>query len=178
MTFTSTPIHGLFEVSMQLHADERGHFARSWCKREFEENGLDPRLVQCSVSFNRRRATLRGMHFQVEPYPESKLVRCSRGAIFDVALDLRPTSSTYCHWFGAELTADNYKALFIPPGCAHGFISLEDSTEVYYQMSEFFHPDLSQGVRWNDPAFSIQWPLEPVVMAERDRTYPDFVPEK
>jgi dTDP-4-dehydrorhamnose 3,5-epimerase len=159
---------------MELHRDERGFFARSWCEREFRENGLNPKLVQCSISYNERKGTLRGVHYQAPPYPEAKLVRCTKGSLYDVALDLRPDSPSYLRSTGVELTAANHRALYIPEGCAHGFLTLEESTEALYQMSEFYHPERARGVRWNDPAFGIVWPGVAEVISERDRSFPDF----
>lgn len=164
-------------VELEPRADERGFFARSYCVREFEAHGLEPRIVQCNVSYNRHRGTLRGMHYQAAPHGEAKLVRCTRGAIYDVILDLRPESATFCQWRGVELRAEPgvpARMLYVPVGFAHGYLTLEDDTEVFYQMSEFYSPEASRGVRWDDPAFGIEWP-EPVrVISERDRTYPDF----
>jgi dTDP-4-dehydrorhamnose 3,5-epimerase len=177
MIFHETKLSGVFEVSLEPRRDERGFFARSWCQKEFESQGLNSRLVQCDISFNARRGTLRGMHYQADPYPEDKLVRCTKGAIYDVVLDLRPQSATFRQWIGVSLTSDNYDMLYIPRGCAHGFLTLEDQAEVFYQMSEFYHPELAQGVRWNDPAFGIGWPAEVLVISDRDRTYPDFAGE-
>lgn len=174
MLFHPTSISGVCEIAIQAHADERGFFARTWCTREFEDNGLNPSLVQCSISFNAHRGTLRGMHYQMEPHPEAKLVRCTRGAVYDVALDLRPNSATFGHWAAAVLTAEKRNMLYVPEGCAHGFLTLEDNSEVLYQMTEFYHPDLGRGLRWDDPAFAIEWPFAPVVLSERDRTYADF----
>ncbi len=176
MILTGTSIPGAYLVDIEPHQDDRGFFARTWCTQDFEKNGLDARLVQCNVSFNQQRGTLRGMHFQAEPFPEAKLVRCTQGAIFDVVLDLRPDSSSYLKWVGVELTASNRRALFVPAGCAHGFQSLSDNTEVFYQMTEFFHPDLANGVRWNDPAFGIKWPIAVPILSSRDAAYPDFLP--
>lgn len=174
MVFHETKIKGVFEIHLEPKADERGFFARSWCERECESAGINPKVVQCNLSFNARKGTLRGMHYQAHPHAEAKLVRCTRGAIYDVAVDLRSDSPTFKQWLGATLTAGNRKMLYIPEGCAHGFLTLEDETEVFYQMSEFYHADLGQGVRWNDPAFGIVWPDEVHIIAERDRTYPDF----
>ncbi len=174
MIFRETHLAGVFEVHIEPFGDERGFFARTWCQREFEEHGLNSHLVQCSLSFNPVKGTLRGMHFQEEPYPETKLVRCTRGAIYDVVIDLRRGSPTFRQWIAAHLTAENHAMLSIPPGCAHGLLTLEDNTEAFYQMSEFYHPDLSRGVRWNDPAFGVDWPHAPVLLSDRDRTYPDF----
>lgn len=161
-------------VDVEPREDERGMFCRSWCAREFANAGLDHHLTQCNLSFNSYRGTLRGMHYQADPYPEAKLVRCERGAIYDVALDLRKASPTYLKWTSAELTSDNRRSLFVPAGCAHGFQVLEDNTEVFYQMSESYHPDLALGVRWDDPAFGISWPLENPLLSARDASYPDF----
>lgn len=174
MIFLETSLPGVWEIALDLRDDERGFFARSWCEKEFQDNGLNTKLAQCSISFNIRRGTLRGMHYQAAPYQEAKLVRCTRGSIFDVAIDLRPNSPTFKRWVGAELTAENRRMLYIPEGCAHGFLTLEDETEVFYQISEFYHPETAQGFRWNDPAFQIAWPVDPVVISERDRTYPNF----
>lgn len=177
MIFNATRLAGVFDIELELYQDERGFFARSWCRKEFEQHSLNPRLVQCNVSFNHKRGTLRGLHLQSEPHAEAKLVRCTRGAIFDVAVDLRPGSQTYLKWVGATLSADNRRALYIPEGCAHGFLTFEDETEIFYQMSAFYEPSASRGFRWNDPAFAIEWPGEVKVISERDATYPDFRPE-
>jgi dTDP-4-dehydrorhamnose 3,5-epimerase len=174
MRFSETALAGVFQIELERHPDERGFFARTWCEKEFAGKGLNPRLVQCSISFNARKGTLRGVHYQAKPYPECKLVRCTRGSLYDVALDLRLNSPTYLRWIGAELTAENHRALYIPEGCAHGFLTLEDNTEALYQMSEFYYAEAARGVRWNDPAFSIEWPFEPQVISERDSAYPDF----
>ena len=174
MNFLPTKVDGVFEVHVEPHFDERGSFARTWCRNEFMLNGLNPNLAQCSISFNASRGTLRGIHFQNTPHCETKLVRCTRGAIYDVAVDLRSDSPTFRMWTGATLTAANRQALYIPEGCAHGFLTLQDETEVFYQISEFYHPGAGRGVRWNDPAFGIVWPEEVHVIADRDRTYPDF----
>jgi dTDP-4-dehydrorhamnose 3,5-epimerase len=174
MTFHETSLAGVFEIRLERMADERGFFARTWCQREFETQGLNPRLVQCSVSFNTRKGTLRGIHYQAVPCPETKLVRCTRGAIYDVVIDLRRQSPTFRHWIGIDLTASNRHMLYIPEGCAHGFLTLEAETEVFYQMSEFYRPELARGVRWNDPAFNVVWPSVVEVISERDRNYPDF----
>jgi dTDP-4-dehydrorhamnose 3,5-epimerase len=175
MIFTEMELRGLYLVEMERREDERGFFARAWCRDEFEAHGLDGRLVQCNVSFNHRRGTLRGMHYQAEPYPEAKLVRCTQGAIYDVAIDLRPTAPTFRQWVSVELTAANRRMLYIPAGFAHGFQTLVGDSEVFYQMSEFYHPELARGVRWNDPAFAIRWPLTDPFLSERDGGYSDFV---
>ena len=174
MIYHETGLAGVVEIELDIHSDDRGFFARAWCEREFAARGLNPRLVQCNISGNRRKGTLRGIHHQAAPYAEAKLVRCTRGRIFDVAVDLRQGSPTFCHWFGAELSAENHRALYIPEGCGHGFLTLEDETELFYQMSEFYQPESARGVRWNDAAFGIVWPGAVEVISERDRTYPDF----
>jgi dTDP-4-dehydrorhamnose 3,5-epimerase len=174
MQLSATKLAGVFTVDLDLKQDARGFFARLWCPREMSEAGLSPKLAQCSLSYNTLRGTLRGMHYQAAPYQEAKLVRCIRGALWDVALDLRPGSPTFRMWTGVELSRENRRALYIPEGCAHGFVTLEPDTEILYQISEFYDADAARGVRWNDPAFGIDWP-EPVrVIAPRDRDYPDF----
>jgi len=170
--FRGTTLPGVYVVELEPRSDHRGLFARTWCQREFAEHGLNPRLVQCSLSFNRRRGTLRGMHYQAAPYAEAKLVRCTQGAIWDVALDLRNNSPTFRQHVGVELTAENRKALYIPEGVAHGFQTLVDDTEVLYQMSEFHVPDAARGVRYDDPAFAIPWPITEPILLDRDRAYP------
>ena len=175
MRFVETKIPGVFEISIEPKSDERGFFARGWCAQEFQRHGLNPKLVQCSISFNTRKGTLRGVHYQAAPYQEAKLVRCTRGSIFDVAIDLRPHSRTFKSWVSAVLTAEQRNALYVPEGCAHGFLTLEDNTEVFYQMSEVFSADSARGVRWDDPAFQIAWPARVERISERDRTCPDFV---
>src|ERR1700739_544389 len=174
MLFHETKLPGVFELHISLLSDNRGFFARTWCQDEFKENGLDAHLVQCSISFNRRRGTLRGVHYQAEPFSETKIVRCTAGAIFDVALDLRKDSPTYKQWFGTVLSAENRLSLYVPKGCAHGFLTLADDTEVLYQMSESYHPESALGVRWDDPCFQIEWPGKVEVISERDRDLPDF----
>jgi dTDP-4-dehydrorhamnose 3,5-epimerase len=175
MRFIELALPGLFLVELELIQDERGFFARSWCQREFAEHGLNPQLVQCNVSFNHKRGTLRGLHYQTEPHAEDKLVRCTRGSIFDVALDLRPDSPTYLRWLGIELTEDNARMLYIPKGFAHGFQTLADRSELFYQMSQAYHPASARGVRWNDPAFGIEWPpVAQRIISPRDRDYPDI----
>lgn len=175
MIFSQTPIPGVWVIDIDPRRDERGFFARTWCREEFERHGLDARLVQCNISYNERRHTLRGMHFQCAPHEEPKLVRCTRGRMYDVVLDLRRDSPTFCRWYAIELSAENRRALFIPAGCAHGFLTLEDSTEVLYQMGEYYHPESARGVRWNDPAFGIEWPTDAPILSPRDASYPDFV---
>ena len=159
---------------MELEAlqDERGFFARSFCAREFEALGLEPVVAQCNISFNEKAGTLRGLHFQAPPHEEAKLIRCTRGAIYDVAVDVRPDSTTYLKWYGIELSADNRRMLFVPRGFAHGLQTLLDNTEVSYLMSEFYHPESARGLRWNDPALAISWPLDNAIISDKDRTYP------
>jgi dTDP-4-dehydrorhamnose 3,5-epimerase len=174
MIFQETKISGVFEVHPERKPDERGFFARTWCQKEFAEHGLDSRLVQCSLSYNTHKGTLRGMHYQAAPFAETKVVRCTQGAIYDVVLDLRPESATFKGWTSVVLTAENRDMIYIPTGCAHGFLTLQDATEVFYQMSEFYNPESARGVRWDDPEFRIVWPEKVSVISERDRTYPDF----
>jgi dTDP-4-dehydrorhamnose 3,5-epimerase len=174
MTFQQSNLAGVVEVNPEPKLDERGFFARTWCRQEFEENGLNPSLEQCNLSFNTRKGTLRGMHYQTAPYAEAKLVRCTRGAIYDVAIDLRPDSRTFRKWTALVLTADKRNMLYVPEGCAHGFLTLEAGSEVSYQMSQIYNADAARGVRWNDPAFEVVWPQEAQVISERDRSYPDF----
>jgi len=161
-------------IEPELHEDQRGSFARTFCRHEFEAHGLNPEVVQCNVSFNKFKDCLRGMHFQVAPYSEVKLVRCTAGSIYDVIIDLRPSSPTFKEHFAIELSARSRKMLYVPEEFAHGFQTLEHNTEVFYQMSQYYSPKHSRGVRWDDPAFGIQWPSGERVIVERDRTYPDF----
>jgi dTDP-4-dehydrorhamnose 3,5-epimerase len=172
--FRETKLPGAFVIELQKHEDERGFFARSWCQKEFEAHGLNERMVQCNVSFNKVKGTVRGMHYQLAPCAEAKLVRCTRGAIYDVIVDLRRESATYKQHLSEVLSGNNYKALFIPEGFAHGFQTLEDNSEVFYQMSESYSPEHQRGVRYNDPAFEISWPIEATVISDRDRNYENF----
>jgi dTDP-4-dehydrorhamnose 3,5-epimerase len=174
MLYTPAPVEGAVVIRPELAADERGFFARTWCAAEFARNGLNPALVQCGIAWNERRGTLRGMHYQLAPAAEAKLVRCTRGRIFDVAVDLRPASATFLRHAAVELSADERNMLYIPEGCAHGYITLEDGCEVLYHMSAPYRPELARGVRWNDPAFGIEWPIDVEVISERDRTYADY----
>ena len=174
MIFTATPLPGAFVVDLEPRTDARGFFARTFCRAEFQRHGLEPDIVQCSVSHNRHRGTLRGLHYQAAPHEEAKLVSCIRGAIHDVIVDLRPTSPAFRRPFALVLRADEHRALYIPKGLAHGFLTLEDDAEVFYQMSVPYAPACARGVRWNDPAFGIAWPEPPQHLSERDRTYPDF----
>jgi dTDP-4-dehydrorhamnose 3,5-epimerase len=172
--FRETPLDGLFVVEPDQSADDRGYFARTWCREAFADKGLDTDLAQCSTSFNRRRGTLRGLHFQAPPHEETKLVRCTRGRIFDVALDMRAGSATHGKWWAAELTADNGHMMFIPAGFAHGFQTLEDASEVFYQISAAYVPGAARGVRWDDPALAIEWPLPDPILSDRDARNPPF----
>ena len=173
--FTETHLNGAFVIEAEKRADQRGFFARTYCEREFDSHGLNSRFVQCNTSFSNLKGTLRGMHFQIPPHEEAKLIRCIRGAIYDAIVDLRPDSGTFKQYFAAELSAENGKMLYVPPGFAHGFQTLEDNTEVFYQMSEFYSPEHSRGVRWNDPAFGIEWPVDQRIILDRDQSYADFV---
>ncbi len=169
-----TSLPGAVVIELEKKEDVRGHFARTFCQREFAGLGLKNTFVQCSVSFNKRKGTLRGMHYQAAPSEEVKLVRCTRGAIYDVIIDLRVASPTFKKYFALELTPDNGNMLYIPERFAHGFQTLEDDTEVFYQMTDFYAPELARGVRWNDPAFDIPWPSAERIILERDQSYPDF----
>jgi len=175
MIFIETKLKGAFIIEPEPLGDERGFFARTFDQKEFEAHGLNPRVMQCNISFNKKKGTLRGMHYQIAPYQEAKLVCCTKGAIYDVALDLRLDSPTLKQWIAVELTAENRRMLYIPEGFAHGFQTLEDNTEVFYQMSEFYHPESAKGVRWNDPAFGIVWPDDIRVISDKDRQYTDFI---
>jgi dTDP-4-dehydrorhamnose 3,5-epimerase len=177
MIFLETRLKGVFEIDLTVHDDERGWFARSYCWREFQAHGLNPRVVQCNLSYNRSRGTLRGMHYQDASDAEAKLIRCVRGALYDVAVDVRADSPTFGQWTAVELRAEPgrpSRMLYLPEGVAHGFLTLEDDTEVFYQMSEFYAPQAARGFRWNDPAFSVDWPAPVRVISDRDRSYPDF----
>ena len=174
MKISPTAIEGAKLVELERIDDERGFFARAYCQREFEAAGLAACAAQCNVSFNRSRGTLRGRHFQRAPHAEAKLVRCTRGTIYDVIVDLRKDSPSFLKWVAVELSAENRRALYIPEGIAHGFQTLEDACEVFYQMSAFYHPEAAAGVRWNDPAFRIEWPIAKPTVSPRDAGYPDF----
>jgi dTDP-4-dehydrorhamnose 3,5-epimerase len=172
MRFTETGIAGAMLIEPTPHKDDRGRFMRAWCTRELAEHGLNFLPVQANMGLSVRKGTVRGMHFQHEPAPEAKLIRCTRGAIFDVVIDLRQESPSYGEWFGAELTAENGNMLYVPERCAHGYQTLEDCTEMYYMTSQFYTPEAVGGVRFDDPAFGIQWPLEPIAVSEQDRNWP------
>jgi dTDP-4-dehydrorhamnose 3,5-epimerase len=175
MRFRELPLGGAFLVEPEPAADERGFFARAWCRREFEAHGIRADWVQCNISLSRRRGTLRGLHYQAAPYGEPKVVRCTRGGMYDVIVDIRPGSPTFGRWAAAELTAENRRMLYAPPGFAHGFQTLADDTEVLYLMGEFYHPEAGRGLRWDDPALAIAWPRCPRrIISKRDLLYPDF----
>ncbi len=175
MIFRETNLPGVFEIELETKADERGFFARTWCVTEFQAHGLNTKLVQCSVSFNVRKGTLRGMHYQAAPHSETKLIRCTRGSIFDVVIDLRPQSPRFKNYVATVLAAEKRNMVYVPEGCAHGFLTLEGGTEVFYQMSEFHNESSTRGVRFDDPAFQISWPGKVEVISKRDRNYPNFV---
>lgn len=174
LRFNPTILNGAYIIDIEPIADERGFFARSWCQHEFSRQGLNSQLMQCNISFNKARGTLRGLHYQETPYGEAKLIRCSAGAIYDVIVDLRRISPSYGQWFSVELTAANHRMLYVPEGIAHGFQSLEEGTEVFYQMSQAYHEECARGIRWNDPAFKVSWPLPNPILSKRDESYPDF----
>lgn len=176
MRFTPSELPDTVIVDVEAHVDGRGLFARTFCEREFAAAGLPSRFVQSSVSVNTRRGTLRGLHYQAPPMAEGKLVRCTRGAIYDVVVDLRPSSASFLRWMAVELTAENRRALYIPPGCAHGFQTLVNDSDVLYLMTEFYAPETARGVRWNDSAFGVEWPIADPTLSDRDASYPDFQP--
>lgn len=174
MHFTETALQGAFVIDIDPIVDDRGFFSRVFCADEFGELGLERDVLQANLSWNPSRGTLRGMHYQIEPYRETKFVRCIRGALYDVIIDLRPDSATYRQSFGIELTADNRRALFVPRGFAHGFITLSNNTEAFYMVSQRYRPGSERGIRWNDPFFSVQWPLEPSVISDKDAGWPEY----
>jgi dTDP-4-dehydrorhamnose 3,5-epimerase len=176
MIFTPTPIMGACVIELEKRGDERGFFARVFCEREFAAHGLVSHFAQFNNSLSAERGTLRGMHYQLPPRAETKLVRCVRGSLWDVVLDLRRESPTFGRWFGTELTAENRRMLYVPKGCAHGFVTLTDHTEAFYFADEFYAPELERGVRWNDAHFDIRWPIAPAVLSEKDSRWPDFDP--
>jgi len=175
LIFTETKLAGAFVIELERREDQRGFFARIFCQQEFEAHGLKTQVVQCNVSFNKRKGTLRGMHYQAAPFAEAKLVRCTSGSIYDVIIDLRPHSATFKRHFAVELSAENRRMLYIPEDFAHGFQTLQDDTEVFYQMAQGYSAEHARGVRWNDPAFGIEWPKDERIIIERDQNYPDFV---
>jgi dTDP-4-dehydrorhamnose 3,5-epimerase len=172
LKFIETPLAGLHVVEIEPHNDDRGFFARGFCVREFQAHRLEQAVVQCNISFNEKAGTLRGLHFQAEPYQEAKLVRCTQGAIYDVAIDIRPDSSTYLRWYATELTSKNRRMLYIPQGFAHGFQTLVDGSEVFYLMFELYHPESARGLRWDDPKLGITWPLANQIISDNDRMHP------
>lgn len=176
MKFITVPLQGVCVIEVEPIADERGFFARTWDAQEFRSRGLNPHLAQCSISVNKTKGTLRGMHYQEQPFAEAKVVRCCSGAIYDVIVDVRRASPTHRKWFAVELSAANHKMLYVPEGVAHGFQTLMDEVEVSYQISEVYKPESARGVRWNDPLFGIEWPISDAIVSERDRTFPNYVP--
>ena len=175
MKFTETKVKGAFLIEPEPFVDERGYFNRAFCSREFNEAGLQPNMLQANMAGSRDKGTLRGLHYQVSPHEETKVFRCIKGSIFDVVLDVRPGSETFGAWYGAELTASNRNMLYVPGGCAHGYLTLENDTEVYYLVSEFYNPAAERGIRWNDPKFNIQWPIsENLTLSDKDKAWPDF----
>ena len=176
MIFTETPLAGAFLIDVERRVDERGFFARAWCEDEFAAHGILAPPRQANLSSNPQRGTLRGMHYQLPPHEETKLVRCTRGALFDVIVDLRDESPTYQQWFGIELTADSFRMLFVPGRFAHGFLTLTDNTDIFYQVSAKYTPGAERGIRWNDPAIGIQWPMQPTLVSQKDQEQPDFLP--
>jgi dTDP-4-dehydrorhamnose 3,5-epimerase len=177
MIFTETPITGAYLIDLQKHGDDRGFFARVFCCDEFGERGLQTQFVQINNSLSAERGTLRGLHYQLAPAEEVKVVRCVAGALWDVIVDIRPQSATFGRWFGAELSADNRRMMYAPRGMAHGFVTLADHTEAFYMVSAFYAPERERGIRWNDPRFGIEWPMTPIVMSDKDRHRPDFDPD-
>lgn len=176
MRFTPTPLPGAYLIDIEPRGDERGFFARAFCRNEFAEHGLETGFVQVNNSLTARQGTLRGMHYQLEPAAEVKLVRCIAGALWDAIIDLRPQSPSFGRWFGAELSAENRRMMYAPRGFAHGFITLSDNVEALYMVSAFYAPERERGIRWNDPRFAIAWPIAPVVLSDKDRDQPDFAP--
>ncbi|RMD04340.1 dTDP-4-dehydrorhamnose 3,5-epimerase [Clostridium autoethanogenum] len=175
MIFLETKLKDAYIIQLQPIADERGFFSRTWCKNEFEKHGLKSEIVQCNLSYNEKKGTLRGMHYQVEPYRETKLIRCIKGAFYDVIIDLRKKSHTYKQWIGVELTENNNKSLYVPEGFAHGFQTLVDDTYAFYQVTEFYTPGAERGIRWNDPQFKIQWPEEKNrIISAKDQSLGDY----
>lgn len=176
MRFTETPLRDVYLIDLERRGDDRGFFARVFCTREFGKFGLATEFVQVNNSLSGDRGTLRGMHYQLAPHAETKIVRCLRGALWDCVLDIRPDSPSFGQWFGAELTAENRRMMYVPKGCAHGLLTLEDETEAFYFVDAFYAPEQERGVRWNDPRFAIRWPLEPAILSNKDRAHPDWNP--
>jgi dTDP-4-dehydrorhamnose 3,5-epimerase len=175
MIFKETKIKGAYLIDLEKNEDERGFFARSFCLQEFKEHGIDFNIAQCNISFNKKKGTLRGMHYQSTPFEEAKLVSCIKGRIYDVIIDLRKDSATYCQWLALELREQDYRILYVPKGFAHGFQTLESNSVVFYQMSEFYHPECARGIRWDDPLFLIEWPSNDQIISAKDRTYPLYI---
>jgi dTDP-4-dehydrorhamnose 3,5-epimerase len=174
MIFTETKIKGMYIIEPELFTDERGFFARSFCKEEFQKHGLETDIVQCNISYNKKKGTLRGMHYQVPPFEEAKIVSCTKGLVYDVVVDLRRASPTYLHWHAEKLSAGSYRMIYIPKNCAHGFQTLEDNCIVYYQLGEYYTPEYARGIRWNDPAIGIVWPIPVGIISVKDQNYVDF----
>lgn len=174
MIFTETKLKGAFVVEVKKLEDERGFFGRAWCQEEFEAHGIKTKICQINTSFTKNKGTIRGMHYQVDPYQEAKFIRCTKGRIFDVMVDLRPNSPTFLQWVGNELSEDNYKMAYVPENFAHGFVSLVDNCEVYYPVSQFYTPGAERGMRWNDPAINIEWPIDIINISDKDKGHPDF----
>lgn len=174
MIFKKTPLKDSYLIELEIKKDYRGFFARSWDSEVFKKEGLNSKLAQCNISFSKKKGTLRGMHYQIAPYEESKLIRCTSGLIYDVIIDLRKNSNTYRKWAGFELSAKDYRMLYVPEGFAHGFQSLEDNTEIFYQVSQYYNPDYERGIRWNDPSFNIVWPLDEITISDKDKSWKDF----
>ena len=174
MIFTQLPLIGAYLINIEPLEDERGFFARTFCKDEFKKHGIDFSCVQCNISYNKKKGTLRGMHYQAAPHEEEKIVSCIRGAIFDVIVDIRTDSATYKKWYGTELSAKNHAMLYVPKGFAHGFQTLSANSEVFYMMSEYYHPECASGIRWDEPELNIKWPMKPKVITEKDSAYRDF----
>lgn len=176
MIFNPTPIEGAFLIDIEKLGDDRGFFGRAFCQNEFRDNGIPFAMAQANVGYSRHKGTLRGLHYQIAPHEEAKLVRCVRGAVFDVIVDLRKESGSYGHWFGTELTADTHRLFHLPKGTAHGYLSLEDDSEIMYLVSEFYAPGAEKGIRWDDPTFKIQWPLaDNLIISEKDQAWPDYL---
>jgi dTDP-4-dehydrorhamnose 3,5-epimerase len=174
MIFRETKLRGSYIIEVQKYGDERGFFGRSWCVREFEAKGIPAAMVQANIACSAKKGTLRGLHYQERPFSEGKLIRCTNGSAYDVIVDLRPSSATYRQWIGAELTHDNYHMLFVPEGFAHGYLTLEDNTEMYYMVSQFYTPEAERGIRYDDPFFGIRWPVDIKVISAKDKGWPDY----
>jgi dTDP-4-dehydrorhamnose 3,5-epimerase len=175
MIFRKTNLKGVFIIELEKHKDDRGYFARTWCENEFKANGLNSKLAQANTALSVQKGTLRGMHYQIAPYEETKIIRCIRGSVFDVVIDIRPDSITYCQWLGIELSSENHTMLYVPEGFAHGYKTLRNNSEVFYLVSQFYTPDAERGIRWDDPAFSIKWPeTSDLIISEKDKNWPDY----